>query len=366
MKRGELILMIGLLGLMAWASPQPPFDTDRDVYERMGREWIIPNCNDYHCFRPMVSWVLGLLPGPPIVIWKAYAVLGEAAAGVAMARWVMRWNATPQTARIIGWLTAFGSGACYTLFDPHSSDPFMHLLGPAVMLLIDRNRIGAATAASAVGVMAKEFAALPLAISAATRGIQERWPEMRKLTAAATGVLALWVGWQLFARSFLNYSTGSTYSADLTTGSFIVFWLLTLSTTLVITLMAIVLGGLWLLWPAGLWWGPRDLRQLTFASVPAMLVLNAVQQPDRALWNFAFLVMPAAAIVLDRAPAWLGWALVAFQVLLNARFGAQLMMLPPARITLTAAIVIAAMIVWRARTASPAASPTASSTVAVS
>ena len=198
-------------------------------------------------------------------------------------------------------------------------------------------------------MLAKEFAALPLAISAATRAIQQRWPEMRKLTMAAAGVIALWAVWQLFARTQLHYVTGPTYSADLGKGGYVAFWLITLSTTLVLTLIALVFGGLWLLWPAGLYFGPRELRQLTFASIPAMLVLNAVQQPDRALWNFAFLVMPAAALVLDRVPAAWGWILVAIQALISVRFGAQLLMLPSAKLSLPAAIVVAAAIVWRAR-----------------
>jgi hypothetical protein len=359
MKRAELLLMVAVLGVVAWVSPQPWWETDRDVYERMGREWVVPGCNDFHCFRPLVSWVLGRLPGSPLVIWKSYAVLCQAGAGFAMALWVMRWNASPRAARMIAWLTALGSGACYTLFDPYASDPLMHLLGPALMLMIDRNRIATATACSAIGVFAKEFAAVPLAISAATRAVQGRWAEARRLTVAAVAVIAVWAAWQLTARTMLHYTTGPTYSADLTTGGYLVFWLLTLSTTLVITLIAMVLGGLWLLWPAGLMWGPKALRQLTFASVPALLVFNALQQPDRALWNFAFLVMPAVAIVLDRAPAVLGWLLVAAQAVLNMRFGAQLSQLPPARISMAAAAIVAAAILWRARTATIAPVETA-------
>jgi hypothetical protein len=83
--------------------------------------------------------------------------------------------------------------------------------------------------------------------------------------------------------------------------------------------------------------------------VPALLVFNALQQPDRALWNFAFLVMPAVAIVLDRAPSSLGWILVGAQGLLNVRFGAQLSQVPAARLSLAAAALVAALIVWRAR-----------------
>jgi len=341
--------MLVVLGAIAWLSPAPWWETDRDIYERMAREWVVPGCNDFHCFRPLVPWILGRIPGPPIVIWKSYAVVCETGAAVAMAHWVMRWRVSPRTARVAAWMTALGSGACYTLFDPYSSDPLMHALGPALMLAIDRGHAGAATAVSAAGVLAKEFAALPLAISAATRGLQQRWPEMRRLTIAAAAVIALWAAWQLLARTELHYVTGPTYSADLTKGGYVAFWMITLSTTLVLTLIALVFGGLWLLWPAGLYWGPRELRQVTLASIPALLVLNALQQPDRALWNFAFLVMPAAAIVLDRVRAAWGWVLVVLQALISLRFGAQMLMLPSAKIWLPVAVVVAAAIIWRAR-----------------
>jgi hypothetical protein len=353
MKRVELLLMIGVLGTVAWLSPQPWWETDRDVYERMGREWLVPGCNDFHCFRPLVSWVLGRIPAPPLVTWKAYAVLCQAGAAIGMFYWALRWNVSVRSARMAAWLTALGSGACYTLFDPFTSDPLMHLLGPAIMLAIDRGRTGVAATVSIAGVFAKEFAAVPLAIAATTRALQERWPAARRLAAAAIAVVLVWAAWQTFARLQLGYTTGPTYSADVTTGGYLVFWLLTLSTTLVLTLIAMVLGGLWVLWPAGLLWGSRELRQLTFASVPPMLVFNALQQPDRALWNFAFIVMPAVAIALDRAPASLGWLLVASQALLNIRFGAQLQQLPPARLTLAAAVVFAVLIVWRGRAAAP-------------
>ena len=354
MRRGEFVLLVAVLGTIAWLAPQPWWQTDRDIYERMGREWVVPGCNDFHCFRPLVSWVLGPIPGPPLVIWKAYAVLCQAGAGMAMACWVMRWNAPPATARKVAWLTALGSGACYTLFDPYTSDPLMHLLGPVLMLAIDRGRVGAATVISALGVFAKEFAAVPLAVGAVTRALQGRWQEFRRLLAASIGVVAIWAAWQAATRAMLNYTTGPTYSADLTTGGYLAFWLLTLSPTLVITLIAMVFGGLWLVWAAGLAWGPRDLRQLTFAAIAPLLVFNALQQPDRALWNFAFLAMPAVAIVLDRVPAAMGWALVGAQALLNMRFSAQLLQLPPARVSLAASLVIAAAIVWRARAAVPA------------
>jgi hypothetical protein len=73
-----------------------------------------------------------------------------------------------------------------------------------------------------------------------------------QLTPRRSLVIAVWAAWQVVARTQLHYTTGPTYSADVTTGGYLVFWLLTLSTTLVITLITMVLGRLWLLWPAGL------------------------------------------------------------------------------------------------------------------
>ena len=105
--------------------------------------------------------------------------------------------------------------------------------------------------------MAKEFAAVPIIVGAAYRAVRDQWHDASRLALGSVVVLSVWAGWQLFARNVLGYTTGPTYSADLTTGGFLVFWLLTLSPTLVAVLMAMVLGGLWLLWPAGLLWGPR-------------------------------------------------------------------------------------------------------------
>lgn len=343
------LLVAGVLTVVAALVPSPWWATDKDVYERMSREWFIPGCNDFHCFRPLVSMVLGLVPGGGSMVWKGYAVACEAGAAVLMGLWVSRLGASTRASSMVVWLTALGSGSLYTLFDPHTSDPFMHLLGAAVMVLWTDARFGAAVALSAIGVLAKEFAAVPLAVLAATRALQGRWPEFRLATAGAVGAIAVWAAWQLIARTMLGYVTGPTYSADVTTGGFLVFWLLNLSSALVIASLLMSFGGLWLLWPAGLVWGSREIRQLTLAALPPMLVFTALQQPERALWNFAIIVMPAVAVVLDLVPAGVGWAMVGGQALLNLRFGAQLTFMPSARILFGVAALIAVVAVWRAR-----------------
>jgi hypothetical protein len=339
----------GVLGVIAALTPSPWWATDKDLYLRLSREWIIPGCSDIHCFRPLVSMVVGLLPGPASIRWPAYAVIAEAGAAVLMGVWVSRLGASARTSTMIVWLTALGSGALYTLFDPHTSDPFMHLLGPAVMVAWIDGRFALAIALSIVGVFAKEFAAVPIAVIAATLALQGRWPQFRIAAAGALGAIALWAAWQAFARLVLGYGNGLTHSADFTSGGFLVFWMLNISSTLAIASIAMAFGSLWLLWPVGLVWARAPIRHLTFAALPPMLVFLALQQPERALWNFAVILMPAVAVVLDRVPPVIGWAAVGAQVLLNLRFGAQLTFMPSARILFAVSIVIAAVTVWSAR-----------------
>jgi hypothetical protein len=64
-----------------------------------------------------------------------------------------------------------------------------------------------------------------------------------------------------------------------------------------------------------------------------------VQQPDRALWNLHFLVLPMAALVLDRAPT-LGALTLGTFIVGNLRVGAQLPMAPVGRLALAASMVL--------------------------
>ena len=65
-----------------------------------------------------------------------------------------------------------------------------------------------------------------------------------------------------------------------------------------------------------------------------------MQQPDRALWNVHFLVLPLAAVLLDRAPA-LGWATMGAFAVGNLRVGAQLPIASIGRVALAASVLLA-------------------------
>jgi hypothetical protein len=58
--------------------------------------------------------------------------------------------------------------------------------------------------------------------------------------------------------------------------------------------------------------------------------------------------MPAAAVVLQRVSAPLGWAFVFTRALANLRIGAQLTMATPARFAFTLTAGLAIIAVWQA------------------
>ena len=351
MKPWLLPLMVaGVLGMIAAAAPFPSFLTDKDIYEKLGRELIIAQCDDLQCFRVLVPWTLGLIPGGGYLKWRLYALLCETGAAILMGWWVVRLGASPRAALQVTWLTALGAGSLYTLYDPFTADPLMHLLGPLLLLLLFADRIGPAAIVGVAGIFGKEFAAVPFWVAGVTWLQQRDTGRATQALAVFAGVTGTWAVWQLATRSLGGY-TPVQHSGDLLHGAFLMFWLTHISPWLAVVAVGGAYGALWLLWPAGVAWGSRELRQLTAATILPLLAFNYVQQPDRALWNFAFAVMPAVAVVLDRIPSALGWSLVVVQALVNLRFGAQLAFVPTARATLAVAMVLGLFILWRARTA---------------
>jgi hypothetical protein len=73
--------------------------------------------------------------------------------------------------------------------------------------------------------------------------------------------------------------------------------------------------------PAGWVRADRSLRLLTVASLPALAAFLYVQQPDRALWNFHFAVIPIAMLALEALPDRLIWPFVIAFGMANLRLG---------------------------------------------
>jgi hypothetical protein len=336
------------LGCIAAMSPAPDRVTDRDVYEATATRRIVPDCGDLHCFRVLVPWILGPLPGASILKWKAYAVVCNAATAVAVFIWSLSLGLSRRAAWMASVASAFGFGSLYTLHDPYTSDPLMYALGPFIASEALNGRTLVAAAAATVGVQAKEFAAAPLYIVAAWHAVERRWGLALQTLAGANVAFLAWLLLTLTLMLRFNYSYSGSASTDLGHGANLVGWLSRQSARGVLSAMFVEFGALWLLMPVGFFLASRRLRLLVLVSLPVAALFGYVQQPDRALWNFHFLATPLAATVLDAAPATLAGATLAAFAVANLRVGAQLPMALVGRTALAASVLFAAASAWTA------------------
>jgi hypothetical protein len=338
------------LAVIAWLSPLPDRLTDREIYEATAARGIVRDCTDLHCFRVLVAWTIGPLPGPSLVKWKAYAVAANAAAAVAVFELALIFGLTRRASLVAAALSALGFGSLYTLHDVHTSDPLMYALGPLVTLLLLRDRVAVAGLIASIGVLAKEFVAAPLYIVAAAAWIEGRTAFSLRALAAANTAFLVWLLLQLTLIIGFNYGYGDNPSTHLLSGGYLARWLGEQTARGVASAMFNQFGVLWMLAPLGFLAAPSHLRRLALVSLPVAAVFGYVQQPDRALWNFHFLVTPLAALALSRAPLVLITIVVGLFALGNLRVGAQLEFVPAARFALAASVAVATaavFVTWR-------------------
>jgi hypothetical protein len=340
------VALVALLGAVAAVAPAPWYQTDRDVYEATARQGFITDCSDIHCFRVLVPWTLGRLPGSSLFKWKAYAVLATASAAIALGRVSTILGLTSRAAIIGTWIAAFGAVPMLTLFDPFTADPLMFLLGPLLTADLVIGGRGRVAIAGAVGVLAKEFAAAPLWIFTLWAALRRRWDASLRGLTVALGVTLVWVALQLTLMLRFNYSYAGSASSDVFGGGYLARWLSFVTPRTAASVMVSEFGALLLLAPAGLVRCGKDVRMLAVAALPAAAAFAYVQQPDRALWNFHFIVIPLAALVLQHlSDRWCA-LFIASYALANLRIGAQLRFLPPAGypLALSSAIAVVAIV----------------------
>ena len=347
-----LLAAVGCLAAIAWWSPVPERATDRGLYEDMAAQWTVPHCNEPHCFRVLVPWTVGRLTGPAVAKWRAYAVIMNVVAGAGVAALCLAWGLSRRVALMAAVASVFGFGSLYTLHDSFTADPLMFAIGPWVVWLLERQQLGWAAVVAMAGVTAKEFAAAPVYVFAAASWLRGNVALAMRVFAIGTLAFAVWLGLQLFLMSRFGYSYGNSASANLLGGSYLATWLDGVSGRAALSAMAAEFGALWLLAPAGFIAAPRNLQLLVIAALPVAALFAYVQQPDRALWNFHFLVTPLAALILARAPAPLAWATLGTFAFANLRLGAQIAAVPAARfaLALSAGLAVACIATtWRQR-----------------
>jgi len=141
--------------------------------------------------------------------------------------------------------------------------------------------------------------------------------------------------------------SGGSKSADVWRGGYLALWLSSVGAIGALKYFFLTFSALYILVPIGLIRSPRQLQLIAIASVPAIVALVYVQQPDRALWNFHFIVIPIAVVALTPVPAWVSWPFVVSFGIANLRIGAQLQTPYVGRLALLTAITLAFAVVWR-------------------
>src|SRR5207237_8285878 len=119
----------------------------------------------------------------------------------------------------------------------------------------------------------------------------------------------------------LNYTYGGNRSVDLFHGSYFAVWVRALGWPRAIAYLLLTFGPLLILLAAGWRRSGQTLRLLALCSLPAVAAFVYVQQPDRALWNFHFVVIPIAMLVLEALPDSWCWAFVVTFAIANVRLG---------------------------------------------
>jgi hypothetical protein len=247
------------------------------------------------------------------------------------------------------WLSALGAGSFSTIYHPYNADSFVLFLAPVITVLLLRGRLLAGGIVSTIGIFAKEFAAVPLYVTAAASAMQRRWCECGQRAALAVAVTLIWVGLQLTLMRLFNYSYNDNPSSQPLSGGYLRLWLEHLTPAAAVFALFGAFGALYALLPFGWRLAPPLLRQLTIGSIPALIAFVWVATPERALWNFFFLVIPIAALALAAVPAAVAAVFVALFAIANLRIGAQVPDVPSSRYALVASLAIAMFAAWRSR-----------------
>jgi hypothetical protein len=338
------VLLAALL-LIAWASPEPNRVTDRGIYERTAAQVVVPDCSDLHCFRVLVPWVLGRLPGGSTLRWKSYAALSNAAAAVGVWMLCLTLGLSRRAALMASAISAAGFGSLYTLHDPFTSDPLMYALGPWMTYCLLSDRHGTAALLGVAGVFAKEFAAAPLYVFALYEGLQRRWIPALRAVAAGNAAFMMWVLLTIALMLKFNYGWGLNgfNSGNLTGGAALAVWAEKQTARGIASALFNEFGAVYVLAPVGFLLASREMRRLAIVSLPIAALFAYVQQPDRALWNFHYLAAPLAALTLERmTPAW-AWSAIALFAIGNLRVGAQLRIAPYSHVAIIGSLALACL-----------------------
>lgn len=350
-------VMVALLNAMVAfgiqaAAPGEPALSDRLKYEYAGAHPFAPECpppSAVYCYRFLVPAVLELLPIESGLRWRIHRWSMMTAAGTVLALTSASLARHPAAA-LLATIVAHGSyGFAFTAYDPYSADPAVYAL-IAVMAwcwLHDRWRL--AFACGIAGLFAKETVALMSAAMAVAAVLAPRRLSWRAWVAQGAAVLAVLAAYRWWMQAYVWWKPGQSASLiqnDLASGGWLTLWLQGNTPATMVFLVFAAFGFAWLFAALGYRASPVEWRNLAAGGAVPFLALNYVQNPERALGNLFFIVVPLAAIVLARVPIAVAMTAALLNAAIIVRAATSSPWLPGTRYLLVPAALSAAAVVW--------------------
>lgn len=343
-----LAVNAGLAAAAQAVVPGEPGLSDREQYEYVGRHGLEPNCGwSVYCYRVLVPMALEQVPANATLRWRGYQVASNTLAGTILAITTGRLVGGWSTAVIASLIVQSSFGFTFTAYDPYTADSAVFVFAAVLTWCWLTNRIGGAFAAGMFGVFAKETVALvsaSTAIAAFVARQPRHWPWW---LAQAAVVMATLLGFHWVMDTYFGWSITTNAAAKFSEGSWLaIWWAHNPSVLSKMFYLFMPFGFGWLYALAGFRIAPANLRQLALGATAPMLALNYVQNPERALGNAFFIVVPLAAIALARVPVALALVAVVTNGAITAKVGTSTNWLPSVSIMLGPAAVSAALVGW--------------------
>lgn len=342
-----LLANVALAGLLRQGVPEQPNYSDLNAYNFVGDHGLGPDCPfSVYCYRILVPVTLAQLPGDPETRWRAAEFIGVSLAGfvtaVATAALTPAWQA-PLLATLVAQLSY---GFTYTAYDPYSPDAMVFLIAALLLLAWLREQAWAALGLSLIGVLVKETVALvaiSTGLAAIVRPRDARW---RLWFAQAAAVGALLLGFHWIMDTYNGWGISANVASKFSAGSWLAVWLENMdSYGRIAFLLFTPFGFAWGYALLGFRFASRRMRALALGAMIPMLALNYVQNPERALANSFFVVVPLTAVYLSRVSPAAGFAAAITNGLLTARVGLSTVWLPSTRWLVVPALATAIWVV---------------------
>jgi hypothetical protein len=344
-----VLVNAALAAVLQLAAPAQPVRSDRVEYEYAGKHGLEPDCpHDVYCYRVLVPVLLERVPLDPDVRWRVFAASTKALAAIVVGLVVGSLTTVAHAPFLASVITQTTFGFTLTAYDPYTADPFVFLAAALLLLAWMRNWLWLAIVVSVAGVFAKETVLLLsgcVALAALWhRRAQRGWPLWvgQAALCAATLFAFHWV-----MDTYFGWGIARNQASKFWEGSWLAVWYENMdSYRRIAFLLFIPFGLIWLFLAPGYRLAPARLRALAAGALLPMLALNYVQNPERALGNAFFVVVPLATLFLSRLPIGVAWAVVLTNGLVTAKAGLSTEWLPSTTVLVIPAAVSAAWALW--------------------